>query len=739
MIRQRKLLVGAAALMLILTVFSAYALSKTEIKVEGCDMKVTVKMAFFGPGASKARIDGWLAKAKELWNGPNKYQTFGDCNCKVTFEFLSKRVANRGACPAGYHCIYVRNAPVGMPSPPTFIGMRNSKPGEGYMTEPFEGSVVGVFDNLDTGPVIAHEIGHLLGLDDEYFKMKVTMTVNADGTATIHKKGLAYPPKLPWNSEFDKIAEGIAKKIAASGRVPTGRRITFRTGGPQPGKDPQGLMAQGKKPWRVLQEYINKIMNGNNKKCPDHCCCGNGVIEAAKGEQCDWNKTPTGCPPNVPCDRKCKCAPQDKITTSSSTSTTLTEGPGGGGTGEEGGGITTGGGGITDGGEPTESTTPTTTTIKPKCNTNSDCGDVTTRRICKDGDVYEVKTSPRCRSPGTESANCISSVKNTKADDCGEKRCVGGICVDDTTPTTIPSYGGCCDCAPPYGCASGPSIDDGDCDMACQPYHGFYVGNAICDMVTGNCVVVTTTSTTSTTVDDVIVTTTTVPQASCEDQGMHSSQSACNSACTSPSYCVFDEGSDCWFCKQVTVTCSGDLHSSSDCNGQCDTGKGESCVQYQTSPCYYCYCGKPDLEVSNLSVHVSKSASTKCVNSVCTTTCTVSADASMKVQNIGKAASGSSTASITLNPGMGVKTASVGSLNVGQVSASIPLAFSKTATVSGEGSAACSSLEWWSGTYTATGKADHSGSVLECDETNNEKSLHLRPADLSSSSALSNT
>lgn len=81
--------------------------------------------------------------------------------------------------------------------------------------------------------------------------------------------------------------------------------------------------------------------------------------------------------------------------------------------------------------------TTTTTAAQIRCRTNSDCGQRREERVCKDGDVYVMTISPRCRKPGTTESNCIESSKfkgqtmmsqPSPEDKCADG-CQDGVCI----------------------------------------------------------------------------------------------------------------------------------------------------------------------------------------------------------------------------------------------------------------------------------------------------------------------
>lgn len=128
-----------------------------------CDYTVTVKIAFHGDGASQTQLDNWESKAEAIWNGTEGSRPWGgeneedeDC-CTVKFDFIFELITD-GATPNDAHVVEVKSVNAHHTS---FVYTPLPTPGSTETT-------TGEFDNLDTGGVVAHEIGHLMGLDDEY-------------------------------------------------------------------------------------------------------------------------------------------------------------------------------------------------------------------------------------------------------------------------------------------------------------------------------------------------------------------------------------------------------------------------------------------------------------------------------------------------------------------------------------------------------------------------------------------
>jgi len=696
------LLLSLSALSLVcLTVYAT-----TTITTTGCESLLIVKLAFWGPGVNQSVMEGWERDAENLWNGPRASQLYGECKCKLKFDFQMQIVANAAACPADAHCIEVKRVgPAGSHRPYVVPGGDIDRD---FFDGPYDGRRTGQFSERTNGLTAAHEIGHLMGLPDEYFEFDANYTVHANGSITLHGAWITYPRREVADEVYGEKIRDILQRRVASGRIRRGISNFTHHDGLTPGASNNSIMGQEPGFAWVAEKYlIDKITGRRRVICPDRCCCGNGVFDAGK-EECEKSATPTGCSETKPkCSEECKCEP---LPTTSTMATTITMG----------GGIATGGGeGEVTG---TGGASPSTT-IKPKCMASSDCGKATVKRICKGSDVYEQKSTPTCNSPGTPQAECVAKLKDTLAEDCGEDYCVNGECVRTTT-TTLPQPGGCCDCPAPLGCASGPLIDAGDCPVACNPYQGVFIDNAICSLVTGNCEPVQAAATT-TTLRDYVPTTT---LRTCEQRGYYGSQSSCQGACHSPSYCTYGEATRCWHCNQVTVECGQGLHISSNCDGQCDSGKGEQCILYQGGPCYYCYCGRPDLIVAYRYANIQMSASTQCQGEACTTQCSLSASVDIRIRNVGPSPAGSSTASVVINPGVGTTTQSISPLNSGGTSPTHSLSFSKSGTVSGSGPTACAQLSWWASSYTVTATADSASAVSECIESNNQNSGTVAPS-----------
>ncbi len=247
------------------------SLAKTTVTADGddgCSFKVKVQVAFaFLDDGSKAKADDllktWGDEMAKIWNGPNGHQTFGDCGCKVTFEFDLKKLPEGTNCltdPGDYHCIHVVDRPVNQRGnradahtiPPT--GVLN---GYGEWTAGIDGLIA------------AHEAGHLMGLDDEYHYDDT----NGDGK-----------PDTYVNDNLQVDADGKPK-------------------------EPQSIMAQTWSDVAAMQSHIDEIMKDAGKECPGKCCCGNGEVDdnGTVTEQCDYEAKPTGCEETEKCNEECKC------------------------------------------------------------------------------------------------------------------------------------------------------------------------------------------------------------------------------------------------------------------------------------------------------------------------------------------------------------------------------------------------------------------------------------------------
>jgi HEAT repeats len=169
------------------------------------DCKITVTLALeyhnnTGLGAAdfQTLIDGWNTAITNMWNGPRGSQPFGCCT-------VSFRVDSRvGSGTNGYHQVTV--GPDDVRSSVAQVGVATSS---------------GTWDRFDSGTVIAHEAGHLLGLPDEYH----------DG-----------PDGLPIDDN------------------------------PQPAGNPPSIMASTASNAVVLPEHITKVMTALGATCPRECC-----------------------------------------------------------------------------------------------------------------------------------------------------------------------------------------------------------------------------------------------------------------------------------------------------------------------------------------------------------------------------------------------------------------------------------------------------------------------------------
>lgn len=236
---------------------SSPSYAETTCSVNGCDITITIKMAF--AGANDSYINNAKNEIDDFWNGPRGFRTAGECKCTVEVKVETKKVADCSVNPpAGYHCITV--TPFFKPDgsydnpPRNQTNITGAEIYVAYVNGIARGngsnSQGGWFSDLTSRPVssanpagphymdFAHEAGHLMGLPHN------------NNTSSIMNNTLATEP-----SQGD--LNGIVEAICGQGA------------------------------------------------CPDSCCCGNGVVESGKGETCDPKAAPTGCAAGASCCPVC--------------------------------------------------------------------------------------------------------------------------------------------------------------------------------------------------------------------------------------------------------------------------------------------------------------------------------------------------------------------------------------------------------------------------------------------------
>lgn len=244
--------------LIVLVLVSSLSFAETSCSRNGCDITITLKMAF--AGANNSYINSAKSEIEDFWNGPNGYRYVGDCRCTLTVKVNATTAVDcKNNTPAGYHCIDVTKffTPDGSAydNPPrNQTNITGAKIYVGYMDNITKGnggnSGHGWWSDQMSRPVnpanpggphyndFAHEAGHMMGLDHN------------NNTTSIMNNTLAGQPN---QDDLNGAAQAIC---------------------------------------------------GDNY-CPDSCCCGNGVVDDNKSETCDPKATPNGCAAGASCCPVC--------------------------------------------------------------------------------------------------------------------------------------------------------------------------------------------------------------------------------------------------------------------------------------------------------------------------------------------------------------------------------------------------------------------------------------------------
>ncbi|MFO7773023.1 MAG: hypothetical protein R6V59_03645 [Dehalococcoidia bacterium] len=244
-------------------VFPNQSEARTTVVCEDCDIRITVYLAFaFLDDVSwmnaQQLVDIWVAGMLKIWNEPDF--TYGFCECPVHFEVVVDVLPKGEDCMhakqnmPGWHCVNVVNEPTN----------QRGNVADAHEIPPNTGDGFGEWSTTTTGMQAAHEVGHFMGLGDEYRRDENGNHVNTN---------------------------------------------------PQPEGQAQSIMAQTWGEVAALQSHIDDIIGKAGIDCPmPECCCGNGELDSIIGEECDYTADPTGCPAGQVCDSTCHCVPEPQVT-----------------------------------------------------------------------------------------------------------------------------------------------------------------------------------------------------------------------------------------------------------------------------------------------------------------------------------------------------------------------------------------------------------------------------------------
>jgi hypothetical protein len=243
-------LLGIGIVFLLLFGFS---FASTTCETKDCRITITVSIAF--AGASDAQISKWASEISNVWNGNG--QSTGDCKCPVTFKVNTTKVANCTPIPQGYHCVNVL---------------------------PWNGSVESL-PQLPAGPRAGERVTGYMG--------KTTQSPAVNGTSLdgdwSDQMSRPIDPNNPNSGNYLDAAHEAGHMMGLNDGE--GGIMNFTSGAnATPSRD-------------NVDNAVARVCGPN--ACPDSCCCGNGVVEKDKNEQCDPMAQPSGCSQGESCCPVC--------------------------------------------------------------------------------------------------------------------------------------------------------------------------------------------------------------------------------------------------------------------------------------------------------------------------------------------------------------------------------------------------------------------------------------------------
>lgn len=250
----------AALIFLTLCVVGLTSLADATTTCERTDCNITITINMVAVGGNQQTIDNWIQDIDNVWNGPvignGDSPTFGECKCpvQVVVNFAGWVNDCDDQAAASYHCIEIT---------PDYARDTAGGTHRAYMYG------VSQKGGRITGWWSSNHVNQPLYLAPE---------PGAQGP-------VAYFPVV-----HDAAHEaGHMMGLGDNGNL---MGVTWGDNA----KPNQGH----------IDAIVENNCEGDDAKCPDECCCGDGKIDGDKGEECDPNADPTGCNEDESCI-DCEC------------------------------------------------------------------------------------------------------------------------------------------------------------------------------------------------------------------------------------------------------------------------------------------------------------------------------------------------------------------------------------------------------------------------------------------------